>query len=138
MAGQQSSSKYKLSAGQAVEFKRMLSWQLSTPSAVTVKKGNKKATVSSVHHNSDSEGEFDYVVITNSDGEEDVYFSAPESPVSSDSDFSPHLTAKAHTYTHTVSKNTPTKKSAKSKKKKKKVRCVIFRQPMLFNPCNCL
>ncbi len=112
-----------LSVGLPVEFKRMLSWQLSAPSLFPVKKQKKKRQ-GSLPHGSDSEeggeSDFDYgVVVVNSDGENEVYYSAPESPVSSDSEQGSLATEV------TTVEDTPTKQSrikGKSKKQKKKLR----------------
>ncbi len=121
------------SVGLPVEFKRMLSWQLSTPSAFPVKKQKKKRQVGSLSHCSDSEeggeSDFDYdVVVVNSDGENEVYYSAPESPMSSGSEQGSLATA-TEAATSTV-EDTPTKQSrssskGKSKKQKKKLRYVL-------------
>ena len=110
-----------------IQFKRMLSWQLSTPTAapIAVKKKRKKKKSRDVDNvlssspgddlslgddRSDEEevvdcptvedcddktAEYAYVYV-NSDGEEEVYYSAPESPLTSDDESSPvaeHTTA---------------------------------------------
>ena len=90
-----------------VEFKRMLSWQLSAPTVAPVKnkKRKKKEVTQPGVQESESLGDEDYVcsddeelgftavigesadyayVYVNSDGEEEVYYSAPESPLTSE------------------------------------------------------
>ena len=95
-----------------VEFKRMLSWQLSTPSnALNTKrkrrrKKSQEAKKLSTSGDSGDEGtdqdeeqvdfaldddektaEYAYIYV-NSDGEEEIYYSAPESPLTSEDDTS--------------------------------------------------
>lgn len=82
------------------EFKRMLSWQLSQPRVVPVKRKKQKAkrarkqsgegeepeveTGSGRGQDSDEDLEAFAYVVVNSEGEEEAYYSAPESPVSSE------------------------------------------------------
>ena len=129
-----------------VEFRRMLSWQLSTPSTVPVKKKRKKkargettALVDCGDSDSEEPGDEEYnytVVVVNSDGEEEVYYSAPESPVFSDDDNPTDAPLKIIEATPTEQRS---RKKSKSKKQKKKVRYVS--RPILscrtkFESCN--
>ena len=80
------------------EFKRMLSWQLSQARDAPVTRSKKKARKKPKPSTGEEEEEgsplpsddddFMYIVV-NSEGEEEVYFSAPESPLSSDSEATP-------------------------------------------------
>ena len=80
------------------EFKRMLSWQLSQVQSSPVfsrsKKRDKKRKQSAAEPEDcdsdddigaydDTYGSYAYIVV-NSDGEEEVYYSAPESPLGSE------------------------------------------------------
>ena len=83
------------------EFKRMLSWQLSQVQSGPVFSRSKKSTKKRKQSAAQSEeldsddditayddvtyGSYAYIVV-NSDGEEEVYYSAPESPLRSDDD----------------------------------------------------
>ena len=68
-----------------MEFKRMLSWQLSTPREEPPKKSKKKSKQEeSKEVDSNTEDEDVEYVVVNSGGEEEKYYSAPESPLSSD------------------------------------------------------
>ena len=88
-----------------IEFKRMLSWQLSAPTAspITKRKRKKKkqredpvtdlpllgvdGPLSDEDNQVDDDKTAEYAYIyVNSDGEEEVYYSAPESPLTSESD----------------------------------------------------
>lgn len=71
-----------------MEFKRMLSWELSTPREEPPKKPKKTKRKRQEPKESDSNSEEDdieYVTI-NSGGEEEKYYPAPESPLNSDED----------------------------------------------------
>ena len=90
-----------------IEFKRMLSWQLSAPTAspITKRKRKKKKKLLSEDPVTDSSllradgplsdednqvdddktAEYAYIYV-NSDGDEEVYYSAPESPLTSEDD----------------------------------------------------
>ena len=92
-----------------IEFKRMLSWQLSAPrptaSPITKRKRKKKKKLLSENPVTDSPllgadgplsdednevdddktAEYAYIYV-NSDGDEEVYYSAPESPLTSEDD----------------------------------------------------
>ena len=138
-----------------VEFKRMLSWQLSTPSSAPItkrKRRRKKSQEAQKHSASDDllesgdedEGEelvdftpdgdeitADYAYIyVNSDGEEEIYYSAPESPLTSEDD--------TPTDTHSLQLQVKVQehRKKKSKRSKKKARClaraakVEFFQPL--------
>ena len=132
-----------------VEFKRMLSWQLSTPSSAPVvkrrrrRKKSEEAQMFSTSINDptqspeDEDEELidfapdgdevtaDYAYIfVNSDGEEEVYYSAPESPLASDDDGPGNYPADPQPNTASDSTNIPPlqqqvckKKSKRSKKK---------------------
>lgn len=136
-------------AAPPTDFKRMLSWQLSSAASVPLKKKKKKKKQTQDGHesltytdDSDIGSEFDdlitsdpednseygyaYVVV-NSDGEEEVYFSAPESPLWADNDegISPPTSPRVQTHTshdHSDLGSTAGRKKSKSKKKKKKIR----------------
>jgi hypothetical protein len=124
-----------------VEFKRMLSWQLSTPSSAPVTKRRrrrKKSQEAQILSNptqslGDEDEELvdfapdgdeitaDYAYIfVNSDGEEEIYYSAPESPLTSDDNLDtslidprPNTVSDAHPSQREIRK----KKSKRSKKK---------------------
>lgn len=124
------------------DFKRMLSWQLSSATEVATKKRRKKkkrmhsepqgvSNSPTCSDDSDFESQFDtsasndsakfvytYVVV-NSDGEEEVFFSAPESPISSEGEegIPPTTSAVAH-----QACTSSGRKKSKSKKQKKKTR----------------
>ena len=87
------------------EFKRMLSWQLSQVQSSPIfsrskkrAKRRKQSAVEPQDYDSDSEtdacnyGSYAYIVV-NSDGEEEMYYSAPESPVSSEGEDMADITA---------------------------------------------
>ena len=131
-----------------VEFKRMLSWQLSTPSSsvpATKRKRKRKKTqeahkLSSSHvpaqsgeedqevvdfASDDDEITADYAyILVNSDGEEEIYYSAPESPLTSDDDLDaiptdPQPNAISNTTNiHSSSQRQSHKKKSKRSKKK--------------------
>ena len=133
-----------------VEFKRMLSWQLSTPSSsvpATKRKRKRKKTqeahkLSSSHvpaqsgeedqevvdfASDDDEITADYAyILVNSDGEEEIYYSAPESPLTSDDDLDttptdPQPNAILDT-TNIHSSQQQQSRKKKSKRSKKKAR----------------
>ena len=144
-----------------VEFKRMLSWQLSTPSSAPVakrrrrrKKSQEPQLLSASHDPTQSPDEelvdfapdgdeitADYAYIfVNSDGEEEVYYSAPESPLTSDDD-GPRSPANPQPNAASSSTNIPPlqqrqvrkKKSKRSKKKARylaKATKIEFFQPL--------
>ena len=77
-----------------------------------------------------SEYRYTYVVV-NSDGEEEVYFSAPESPLCSDSEegIPPSTSPMAQTHgsgDHADHGVAAGRKKAKSKKQKKKIRYIYI------------
>ena len=145
-----------------VEFKRMLSWQLSTPTNVPSesrkqrKKRSKEArqlTSDDPHPSLEGEGavrsdeeqldfpdgdgegeitEYAYVYI-NSDGEEEVYYSAPESPLTSEDESSAARSVVVPPTTQQHTKERCPKKSKRSKKKARylaRVAKVEFFQPL--------
>ena len=142
-----------------VEFKRMLSWQLSMPSSApaTKRKRRRKKSqevqklstsqesgdedqelVDFAHDGDEITAEYAYIYV-NSDGEEEIYYSAPESPLTSDEDLS---TTPTDPPPNAISDNTtlhPTQPQTckrKSRRSKKKARClaraakVEFFQPL--------
>ena len=147
-----------------VEFKRMLSWQLSTPSSVPATKRKRKrkksrqeaqklSTSQEPTQSSDEDqelidfatdgdemitAEYAYIYI-NSDGEEEIYYSAPESPLTSDEDLSATPTDPPPNVISDNASLHPTQpqvRKKKSKRSKKKARClaraakVEFFQPL--------
>ena len=142
-----------------VEFKRMLSWQLSMPSSApaTKRKRRRKKSqevqklstsqesgdedqelVDFAHDGDEITAEYAYIYV-NSDGEEEIYYSAPESPLTSDEDLS---TTPTDPPPNAISDNTtlrptqPQTRKRKSRRSKKKARClaraakVEFFQPL--------
>ena len=127
-----------------VDFKRMLSWQLSTPTNVPSKsrkqrrKRSKEARQLAPDDPHPSQGagysdeeqldfpgggdgeiaEYAYVYV-NSDGEEEIYYSAPESPLTSEDETS---TAQSVVVPPTTQQHTKERCPKKSKRSKKKAR----------------
>ena len=127
-----------------VEFKRMLSWQLSMPSSAPTtkrkrrRKKSREAQRLNTSHDSTQSGDedqelVDFVpdddeitteyayILVNSDGEEEIYYSAPESPLTSDDDTTPtdpqpNVTSDT-TNLHLSQPQVHKKKSKRSKKK---------------------
>ena len=141
-----------------VEFKRMLSWQLSTPSrAPTTKRKQKRKKSQEAKRQSTSDDPLqsgddsedqdlvdfapdgdeitaDYAYIyVNSDGEEEIYYSAPESPLTSEDDTPP---SKDAMNLHALQAQVQEQRKKRSKRSKKKARClarvakVEFFQPL--------
>ena len=131
-----------------VEFKRMLSWQLSTPNSAPVakrrrrrKKSQEAQMFSTSNDPTQSPGDEDEELIdfapdgdevtadyayifVNSNGEEEIYYSAPESPLTSDDDDPGNPPADPQPNAASNSTNIPPleqqvrkKKSKRSKKK---------------------
>ena len=133
-----------------VEFKRMLSWQLSTPSSAPVakrrrrrKKSQEAQKLSTSNDPTQSPGDEDEELIdfapdgdeitanyayifVNSDGEEEIYYSAPGSPLTSDDEGPGKSPAHPQPDTASVSTNVlPLERQVrkkKSKRSKKKAR----------------
>ena len=134
-----------------VEFKRMLSWQLSTPSSAPVakrrrrrKKSQEAQMLSTSNDPTQSPGDEDEELIdfapdgdeitadyayifVNSDGEEEIYYSAPESPLTSDDEGPGNSPSHPQPNTASVSTNVllldqQQVRKKKSKRSKKKAR----------------
>lgn len=126
------------------DFKRMLSWKLSGPPVSSSKKKTKRGKkqllrdekalsnqqtlldddFDSFDDDFSDLDSYEYVVV-NSEGEEEVYFSAPESPMSSDNDFDDVTTTSSDWLAANVRADLPPqerKPGGRSKKNKKKSR----------------
>lgn len=126
------------------DFKRMLSWKLSGPPVSSSKKkakrgkkqllrdeqalSNQQTLLDDDFDSFDDDfsdlDSYEYVVV-NSEGEEEVYFSAPESPMSSDNGFDDVTTASSDWLAANVRADLPPqerKPGGRSKKNKKKSR----------------
>ena len=138
------------------DYKRMLSWKLSGPPVSSSKKKTKRGKKQRLKDDQvlnseqpffdgddfdqfdDDFGDLDsygYIVV-NSEGEEEVYFSAPESPMSSDNDFDDVTTTSSDLSVRSdlpPQERKPGGRSKKSKKKSKylaKLAQVEFFQPL--------
>lgn len=127
------------------DFKRMLSWKLSGPPVSSSKKKTKRGKKQLLRdeqalsnqqtllddHDFDSFDDdfsdldsYEYIVV-NREGEEEVYFSAPESPMSSDNDVDDVTTTSSDWLAANVRADLPPqerKPGGRSKKNKKKSR----------------
>ena len=143
-----------------VEFKRMLSWQLSTPSSAPTtkrkrrRKKNQEAQMLSTSRDPTQSGDDDQELVdfapdddeitakyifVNSDGEEETYYSALESPLTSEDDLDttptdpqPNVTSDT-TNLHLSQPQVSKKKSKRSKKKARylaRIAKVEFFQPL--------
>lgn len=137
----------------------MLSWQLSMPSNIPVKKSSQKKSkrkrkpsdlssgteeddhqlaATDLTPTEDLELEDGYAyVIVNSDGEEEVYYSAPESPLSSDDEVELLHEAQTAAIEPCSLPTPPVSRSKKSKRKKKRARYFALAKVEFFEPlCN--
>ena len=140
------------------DFKRMLSWKLSGHPVSSSKKKAKRGKKQRLRDDQvlskeqpildddnfdqfdDDFGDLDsygYIVV-NSEGEEEVYFSAPESPMSSDNDFDDVTTTSSDWSATNVCSDLPQqerKPGGRSKKSKKKSRYLTkLAQVEFFQP----